>query len=221
MSDLATRILLLACLATPALADEGMWPYNRLPLGELESKYQFDPSPELLERLQKGSVRFNNGGSGSFVSPKGLAMTNHHIAADCVRKLSSEEKDYIADGFYASSQSSELKCPDLELNVLLEIEPVTDKVNRDVTPEMSDAERLEAQKAASAQIEKDCRDSTLLRCDVVNLYQGGVFDLYKYKRYTDVRLVFAPEYETAFFGGDTDNFTYPRYCLRCCVRAGL
>ena len=205
--------LLPLALASPLFADEGMWPYNRLPLGDLESKYGFDPSPELLARLQRGSVRLNNGGSGSFVTPQGLVMTNHHVASDCIRKLSSEEKDYIADGFYASSQSRELKCPDLELNVLMEIETVTDRVNRKVTPEMSDADRLEAQKAASAQIEKDCRDSTLMRCDVVNLYQGGVFDLYKYKRYTDVRLVFAPEFQTAYFGGDPDNFTYPRYCL--------
>ncbi len=207
------RLLLALALALPAVADEGMWPYNRLPLGELESKYAFDPSPDLLERLQKGSVRLNNGGSGSFVSKRGLVMTNHHVASDCIRKLSSEEKDYIADGFHATSSAGELKCPDLELNVLMEIETVTDRVNRKVTPEMSDAERLEAQKAASAQIEKDCRDSTLLRCDVVNLYQGGVFDLYKYKRYTDVRLVFAPQFAAAYFGGDPDNFTFPRYCL--------
>lgn len=207
------RLLLCLALALPALADEGMWTYNRLPLGDLDSKYRFDPSPELLATLQRGSVRLNNGGSGSFVSPQGLVMTNHHVASDCIRKLSSEKKDYIADGFYAASQTRELKCPDLEINVLMEIEPVTGRVNRDVTPETSDAERLEAQKAASARIEKDCRDSTLMRCDVVNLYQGGVFDLYKYKRYTDVRLVFAPELQMAYFGGDPDNFTYPRYCL--------
>ncbi|MCB1021731.1 MAG: S46 family peptidase [Acidobacteria bacterium] len=205
-------VLLVLC-ALPGLADEGMWPYNRLPLGELDAKYKFDPSPELIAAMQHGSVRLNNGGSGSFVTPDGLVMTNHHVASDCIRKLSSEGKDYIADGFYAPTRARELKCPDLELNVLMEIEPVTDSVNRKVMAEMSDAERLEAQKAATAQIEKDCRDSTLMRCDVVNLYQGGVFDLYKYKRYTDVRLVFAPEFSMAYFGGDPDNFTYPRYCL--------
>ena len=212
MNPLRLSVLLLLAAAS-APADEGMWPYNRLPLGGLESKYNFDPSPELLATLQRGSVRLNNGGSGSFVTPEGLVMTNHHVASDCIRKLSSEKNDYVAEGFYAATRAKEMKCPDLELNVLMEIETVTDRVNGGVTETMGDAERLEAQKAASAQIEKDCRDSTLMRCDVVNLYQGGVFDLYKYKRYTDVRLVFAPEFQTAYFGGDPDNFTYPRYCL--------
>ena len=197
----------------PLFAAEGMWPYNHLPLDQIEQDFGYRPTPEFLSTVQKASVRFNNGGSGSFVGPNGLAMTNHHVAADCIRKLSSEDKDYIADGFYASSQARELACPDLELNVLMEIETVTDQVNKDVTPETSDAKRLEAQRAATAQIEKDCRDSTLMRCDVVNLYQGGIFDLYKYQRYTDVRLVFAPEFASAYFGGDPDNFTFPRYCM--------
>jgi len=190
-----------------------MWPYNHLPLDQIEQDFGYRPTADFLSTVQKASVRFNNGGSGSFVGPSGLAMTNHHVAADCIRKLSSEEKDYIADGFYASSQAKELTCPDLELNVLMEIETVTDRVNQGVTPETSDAKRLEAQRAATAQIEKDCRDSTLMRCDVVNLYQGGIFDLYKYQRYTDVRLVFAPEFASAYYGGDPDNFTFPRYCM--------
>ena len=194
-------------------AAEGMWPYNRLPVDELQKKYKFAPDAAFLERLQKASVRLNNGGSGSFVSPNGLLMTNHHVASDCIKKLSSEKKDYIKDGFAAARRSAELKCPDLEINVLMEIENVTERVNRDVTAEMSDADRLEAQRAATARIEKDCQDSTLMRCDVVNLYHGGIFDLYKYARHTDVRLVFAPEFQAAFFGGDPDNFTYPRYCL--------
>jgi hypothetical protein len=203
------------CFLLPAAlhAAEGMWPYNRLPNDELKVKYQFEPGAPFLERLQKASVRFNNGGSGSFVGPNGLAMTNHHIASDCIRKLSSEKKDYIQDGFTAARRSDEMKCPDLEVNVLMQIETVTEQVNRNVTPEMSDAERLETQRANTARIEIDCRDSTLMRCDVVNLYNGGIFDLYKYARYTDVRLVFAPEFGAAFFGGDPDNFTYPRFCL--------
>ncbi len=208
------RLLILTfLLALPLAADEGMWTYNRLPLDRLAADHDFQPGPELLTRLQRGSVRLNNGGSGSFVSPRGLVMTNHHVASDCIRKLSSEDKDYIADGFYASSQSRELKCPDLELNVLMEIETVTEQVNKNVAADMSDAERLETQRAATARIESDCRDSTLMRCDVVNLYQGGIFDLYKYQRFTDVRLVFAPEFATAYFGGDPENFTFPRHCL--------
>jgi hypothetical protein len=196
-----------------AQAEEAMWPYNRLPMDHLKQKYNFAPDASFLERLQKASVRLNNGGSGTFVSPNGLVMTNHHVASDCIKKLSSEKKDYIQDGFYAARRQAELKCPDLELNVLVGIETVTEQVNRGVTPEMSDADRLEAQRSATAKIEKDCQDSTLLRCDVVNLYHGGIFDLYKYQRHTDVRLVFAPEFQAAFFGGDPDNFTYPRYCL--------
>ncbi len=208
-----TIVLLGAFSNVATQADEGMWPYNRVPKDALKQKYGFDATDDFLERLQLSSVRFNNGGSGAFVSPKGLIATNHHIAADCIKKLSSEKKDYIKEGFYADRSSAELKCPDLELNVLVEIEPVTERVNKPVRPEMSDKERFEAQRSATADIEKDCRDSTLLRCDVVNLYRGSAFDLYKYKKYTDVRLVFAPERWAAFFGGDPDNFTFPRYCL--------
>ncbi len=208
-----TAVLLLSALAAPAPADEGMWPYNRAPLADLKARYNFEPDAAFLERLQKASVRLNNGGSGSFVTARGLMMTNHHVASDCIRKLSSEKNDYIAKGFYAATRAGELKCPDLELNVLMEIEPVTDLVNEAVRAAMNDTQRQDAQKAAMARLEKDCADSTLMRCDVVNLYQGGVFDLYKYKRYTDVRLVFAPEMQVAYFGGDPDNFTYPRYCL--------
>ncbi len=198
----------------PALqAAEGMWPFNHIPVEKFQERYGFEASPNFLNRLQHASVRLNNGGSGSFVSPRGLVMTNHHVASDCIKKLSSEKKDYIADGFYAAKESGELKCPDLELNVLMGMETVTDKVNGKVTPGMSDKERFEAQRAATADIEKECTDETGMRCDVVNLYQGGIFDLYKYKKYTDVRLVFAPEFKAAFFGGDIDNFTYPRYCL--------
>ena len=207
-------LLFTALIAvTPVEADEGMWPYNHLPLDALHSHYGFEPEPGFFDKLQSASVRFNNGGSGAFVSNSGLVMTNHHVASTCIRQLSSEEKDYVKDGFYASRSSAELQCPNLELNVLTQITTVTDQVNRYVTPEITDSQRQKTQKASIAQITKDCRDSTLNRCDVVNLYSGSVFDLYEYKRYTDVRLVFAPEYEAAFFGGDKDNFSYPRYCL--------
>ena len=211
--QLKTFLLIPLFIVPSLMADEGMWTYNRLPLEQLKADHDFEPSAELLTRLRKGSVRLNNGGSGSFVSPNGLVMTNHHVASDCIRKVSSEAKDYIADGFYATTRARELKCPDLELNVLMEIETVTGQVNRSVEDGMDDAAKREAQQAEIARIQRNCRDSTLMRCDVVSLYAGGIFDLYKYKRYTDVRLVFAPEFQAAFFGGDPDNFTYPRYCL--------
>ncbi len=210
---LPSALIALGLAGLPAAADEGMWPFNRLPLEQIEKVHGVTIDSEFIERLRKASVRFNNGGSASFVSAKGLVMTNHHVASDCIKKLSSKEKDYIKDGFHAETASAEMKCPDLEINVLMSIETVTDRINAKVTPEMTEKDRFEAQRAATAEVEKACKDETGLRCDVVKLYAGGIFDLYRYQRYTDVRLVFAPEFHAAFFGGDPDNFTYPRYCM--------
>ncbi len=198
-----------------AVADEGMWLFNNPPRELLKSKYQFDPTEEWLELVQKASVRFNNGGSGSFVSPHGLVMTNHHVALDALEKLSTKTKDYVTEGFLARSTKEELPAVDLELNVLMSIEDVTDRVKAAVKPNMSLAEAFAARRAAIAQIEAESQNKTGLRSDVVTLYQGGQYHLYRFKRYTDVRLVFAPEQQIAFFGGDADNFSYPRYCLDC------
>jgi hypothetical protein len=206
-------ILILAFAAPIALADEGMWLYNAFPKEKVKAKYGFEPSQQWLDHVRLSSVRFNNGGSGSFVSPDGLTFTNHHVGADCIQKLGKTGTDYMKTGFYAKTQAEEAKCPDLELNVLVGIEDVTAKVNAGVKPGMSAADAGQAQRAAMAEIEKDCTNSTGLRCDVVTLYSGEVYNLYKYKKYTDVRLVFAPEFDAAFFGGDPDNFTYPRYDL--------
>ena len=196
-----------------AVADEGMWLYNEPPKDKIKAKYGFDLTQPWLDHIRLSSVRFNNGGSGSFVSPDGLTFTNHHVGAACVQQLSTEGHDYIKTGFYAKTQADEAKCPNLELNQLVGIDDVTGKVNAAVKPGMSAAETGTAQRAAMSQIEKDCATSTGLRCDVVIFYSGQVYNLYKYKKYTDVRLVFAPEFEIAFFGGDPDNFTYPRYDL--------
>ncbi len=213
MKNLPVVVCGLLFALPPTQADEGMWPFNHVPVEQIKHKHGFEVSANFLNQLQKGSVRFNNGGSGSFVSPGGLVMTNHHVASDCIKKLSSKEKDYVADGFYAKAGSAEMKCPDLELNVLMKMDTVTSRINEKVRPDMSEKERFETQRATTADVEKECKDHTGERCDVVKLYQGGIFDLYKYKKYTDVRLVFAPEFPAAFFGGDQDNFTYPRYCL--------
>jgi hypothetical protein len=199
--------------STLSTADEGMWLYNAPPKDKIKAKYSFELTQEWLDHLRLSSVRFNNGGSGSFVSADGLTFTNHHVGAGCVQQLSAEGHDYIKTGFYAKTQAEEGKCPNLELNQLVGIEDVTDKINAGVKAGMSAAETGQIQRAAMSEVEKDCTTSTGLRCDVVIFYSGQVYNLYKYKKYTDVRLVFAPEFDIAFFGGDPDNFTYPRYDL--------
>src|SRR5271169_6860458 len=206
-------ILVPVLLAPLALADEGMWLYNAFPKDRVQKQYGFLPTQEWLDHLRLSSVRFNNGGSGSFVSADGLAFTNHHVGADCIEKLGTAGADYMKTGFYAKTQADEAKCPDLELNVLVGIDDVTPKVKAAAPATMSAADAGRAQRSAMSAIENDCATSTGLRCDVVTLYSGEVYDLYKYKKYTDVRLVFAPEYDAAFFGGDPDNFTFPRYDL--------
>src|SRR6266478_5476449 len=200
----------------PAFADEGMWLFNNPPLKQLKEKYQFEPTPQWLEHLQKASVRFNSGGSGSFVSPNGLCITNHHVGLDTLQKISSEKNNYVRDGFYAKSQKDEVKATDLELNVLMSIEDVTDRVKAAVKPEMSADDANKARGNAIAGIEKESREKTGLRSDVITLYQGGQYHLYRFKKYTDVRVVFAPEQQIAFYGGDPDNFEYPRFDLDMC-----
>ena len=206
-------LLCLLVLGPMGRADEGMWLFNAFPKDKVKAKYGFEPSQQWLDHVRLGSVRFNNGGSGSFVSADGLTFTNHHVGAVCVHQLSTHGHDYMKEGFYAKTQAEEARCPDLELNELVGIEDVTSKIKDAAKPDMSSAEAGQAQRAAMSRVEKECAGSTGLRCDVVMFYSGEVYNLYKYKKYTDVRLVFAPEFDIAFFGGDPDNFTYPRYDL--------
>jgi len=208
-------VLILGFLtaARPSTADEGMWTFDNPPLMQLKDKYNFTPTQQWLDHIRLSSVRFNDGGSGSFVSPNGLVITNHHVAFGQLQKVSTKEKDYVKDGFYAKTQTDELKCPDLELNVLVSMENVTTRVQGAVKPGMSEKQALTARRAEQAKIEKESLDKTGFRSDVVSLYAGGEYWLYRYKKYTDVRLVFAPEQQVAFFGGDPDNFTFPRYDL--------
>src|SRR5437773_5667664 len=204
-------------LNTSALADEGMWLFNAPPLKQLKEKYQFEPTSQWLEHLQKASVRFNSGGSGSFVSANGLVITNHHVGADTLQKIGDAQHNYLRDGFYAKTQADEIKSTDLELNVLMSIEDVTARVNGAVKPGMTNDQASSARRSVIAALEKESKDKTGLRSDVVTLYQGGAYHLYRYKRYDDVRLVFAPEQQIAFYGGDPDNFEYPRYDLDICL----
>ncbi len=199
-----------------AVADEGMWLFNIPPTAQLKAQYGFDLTESWLQHTQLSSVRFNNGGSGSFVSADGLTFTNHHVGSECIQQLSTGSKDYFKTGFYAKSQSEEAKCPNLELDVLESIEDVTAKVNANAKPGMSVADQGQAQRATMSAIEQQCATETKLRCDVITLYSGAMYNLYRYKKYTDVRLVFAPEFDAAFFGGDPDNFEYPRYDLDVC-----
>ncbi len=202
-----------AAVVGSARADEGMWLFNQLPIEQLKSKHGFEPTPQWADHLMKSSVRFNVGGSASFISSNGLVLTNHHVASDTLYKLSSEKANYLENGFLAKSYDEELKAPDLELNQLVEIIDVTDKVTAAVKPEMPTSEAVAARRAVIDEISKESLKSTGLRSDVVTLFGGGRYHLYRYKKYTDVRLVWAPEASIAFFGGDADNFEYPRFNL--------
>ena len=209
--------VMLVATTVPILADEGMWLFNNPPLKQLKEKYQFEPTPQWLEHLQKASVRFNSGGSGSFVSANGLCITNHHVGADALQKASSEQHNYLEEGFYAKTNAEEIKCADLELNVLMSIEDVTARLNAAVKPGTAPDVAGKARDEVIAQIEKESKEKTGLRSDVITLYQGGTYHLYRYKRYDDVRIVFAPEQQMAFYGGDPDNFEYPRFDLDICI----
>jgi hypothetical protein len=194
-------------------AEEGMWTFDNPPLKQLAAKYNFHPSQAWLDHLRLSSVRLNDGGSGSFVSPNGLLLTNHHVARGQLQKNSTSEHDYVRDGFYATTPDTEMKSPDLEVNVLVAMQDVTARVQGAAKGIADEAKALKARDAEIAAIEKEGKEKAGLRSDVVSFYQGGEYWLYQYKAYTDVRLVFAPEQQAAFFGGDPDNFTYPRYDL--------
>ena len=203
----------LMSFSAKLVADDGMWLFNKLPKAKLKETHGFEPSEAWLNHLMLSSVRFNSGGSASFVSSNGLVLTNHHVASDTLYKVSTAENNYNENGFLAKSFEQEIPAPDLELNQLVSIEDVTAKVNAAVKPGSSAADSAKSRQAKMAEIEKESLDKTGLRSDVVTLYGGGQYHLYRYKKYTDVRLVWAPEASTAFFGGDADNFEYPRFCL--------
>lgn len=194
-------------------ADEGMWLFSNPPRAQLK-KYGFDPTDKWLEHVRLSSVRFNSGGSGSFVSPDGLVMTNHHVASDDLAKVSTDEKNYLRDGFHAKTRDQEIKCKGLELNVLTAIKDVTADVEAAVPAGTAPAEAFKLRQAKIGALEKAAADPEKnVRADVVTLYAGGQYHLYTFKKYTDIRIVFAPEKQIAFFGGDPDNFEYPRYDL--------
>ncbi len=198
-------------LANHAIADEGMWTFNNFPTKAVEEKYRFKATGPWLDHVRLSSARLAGGCSASFVSSNGLVMTNHHCAHSCIEQLSTEKKDFVASGFYAKNAGEEVRCPEIEVDKLVEISDVTARIQRKVK-KLQGKEYNEALKAEMSTLEKECsQGSDEIRCDTVSLYHGGQYNLYKYKRYQDVRLVFAPEFSIAFFGGDPDNFMFPRY----------
>lgn len=214
--SLGLALLLSLTVYVPRLpgveADEGMWLLNDFPRERVQKKYGFVPSDEWLKHVQLSSVRLVAGCSGAFVSDRGLVLTNHHCVADCIGELSSQQRDLNRNGFYAATQAQERRCTGSELNQLIDITDVTDKI-QGATAGVPEQRFGSALNAAISRIEKTCADGGALRCDVVSLYHGGRYHLYKYKRFTDVRMVFAPELAASRFGGDPDNFSYPRYAL--------
>ena len=216
-SKIRTSIILPAALLLAAgsviHAEEGMWTFDNPPLKQLTAKYNFHPTQAWLDHIRLSSVRLNDGGSGSFISSDGLLLTNHHVARGQLQKNSTADHDYVRDGFYAPTLDAEMKSPDLEVNVLVGMADVTARVQGAAKGIADEAKALKAREAEIAAIEDESTKKTGWRSDVVSLYHGGEYWLYQYEKYTDVRIVFAPEQQAAFFGGDPDNFTYPRYDL--------
>jgi len=213
--SLAALAVAAACafgMSTASRADEGMWTYSHPPTKLIQKRYGFTPSQAWLDHLRLSSVGIG-GGSGSFVSPDGLILTNHHVARMYLQQLSTPEHNYVEDGFYARSQADELKVSGAMIEVLRSMEDVTDEVDSAVRAGDTAVQAQQAREAKIAKMEKVCREETGLRGDVVKLYGGARYMLYRYKEYTDVRIVMAPEEKAAYFGGDADNFYYPRYDL--------
>ena len=209
---LLLSLAILLSFAASAYADEGMWLYERFPSDKVKQKYGWAPDQKWLDHVRLASVRM--GASASFVSPDGLVFTNHHVGAGCVHDISTTQHDYMKEGFYAGPQEKEPKCPGLQVSVLTDIKDITSDVQAAGKPGMTEAEVGTAQRQLMSKLEKDCSDQAAgIRCETVTLYSGGMYHLYKYRVYKDVRLVMAPEFDAAFFGGDPDNFTYPRYDL--------
>src|SRR6202142_1691939 len=207
---LAGFLLMGMALTQSARADEGMWTFDNFPSKTVQTKYGFAPSQSWLDHVRLSSLRIAGGCSASFISSQGLVMTNHHCVVDCVEDLSTPQQNFVDDGFVAKTVAEERKCPAFELDQLVEIRDVTAEIMGVTAGKTGDAAN-KALHAKEAELQQSCGSSPSVRCDVVSLYHGGIYDLYRYKRYTDVRLVFAPEYGVAQFGGDPDNFNFPRF----------
>jgi hypothetical protein len=211
-------LLLLFGIASAAVADEGMWTFDNFPKAVVKQKYGVDIDDAWLARVQRSIARLEGGCTGSFASPDGLVLTNHHCARSCIGDLSSASDDLIEKGFNSGNRAGERQCPGELVSVLVGIEDITAKVNA-ATAGLPDAKANEVRKQTLSRLESECTAASnkgkagAFTCESVTLYQGGQYFLYRYKRYDDVRLVFAPEQSIAAFGGDPDNFNFPRWCL--------
>jgi len=209
----AVLLAAVGVAVSAALADEGMWTFDNFPSARVKELYGFAPDQKWLDRVQKTSVRLESGCSGAVVSKDGLVLTNHHCVSDCTIDLSSPGNDYQADGFYTQARRDEKICPGAEASILQSISDVTARVKAataNVAPSAASAARASVISAIESET---CGDDRRRRCQVVDLYRGGQYKLYVYDRYDDVRLAFAPEMQAGFFGGDPDNFNFPRYAL--------
>lgn len=203
---------MVCALAVPLAADEGLWLFNQFPKDQVKQKYNFEVTDGFLENLRLASLRIGTG-SGSFVSPAGLILTSRRTAAGCIAALGAPQHDYRRDGFYASAGQDEARCPGLEASLLLRMEDVTTQVKDAAKDGAKPAEALQKRGAAIGRIEKSCSEKSGHPCSVVKLSSGERYDLYEYRAYSDLRLVFAPEAAIAAFGGEASHFTYPRYDL--------
>ena len=206
----AAAALVFVAFGEAAQADEGMWTFDNFPSKTVGVKYGFAPSPDWLDHVRLSSLRIAGGCSASFISPHGLVMTNHHCVVDCLEQISTPEQNFAGIGYSATTPAEERKCPDFELDQLVEIRDVTKEIQAATAGKTGDGAN-KALHAKEAELQQSCGSDQSARCDVVSLYHGGVYDLYHYKRYNDVRLVFAPEFSVAQFGGDPDNFNFPRF----------
>ncbi|WP_374279950.1 S46 family peptidase [Novosphingobium sp.] len=212
---LLTSALIATPLAAPsaAFADEGMWTFDGFPAARMQKDYGWSPDQVWLDKVRGAAVRLTGGCSASFVSPEGLILTNHHCIVSCAQDLSTAENDLVANGFVADDRTKERKCPGQQAEVVTAITDVTGSIKGAIGTATGQA-LVKARDAAIADLEKQgCTDTKLTRCQVVTLFGGGQYKLYQYRKYSDVRLVWAPEFQAAFFGGDPDNFNYPRYAL--------
>ena len=210
--SLALSLLALALAGSSLRADEGMWTFDNLPSKKIQEKFGWAPDQAWLDHVRLSALRFP-GGSGSFVSQDGLVLTNHHVGRGWIQRVSSKEADYVKNGFFAPTRKQELKVPGLEVMTLMAMDNITERLAKAVKAGLPEKEALKAREVEIEKIKKEMQERSGLTCEHVTLYQGGEHWIYSYKKHTDVRLVFAPEQQIAFFGGDPDNFTFPRHNL--------